>query len=449
MKKLIAIIILASCSQAFATSVYDKLENKDFPYSALNVFIKKTGGRPLSSSESRSFERLVSKTGVEILEDYNAGILESYATPSTHLILASKALKNREYSKVLDLTSKIPSGHPLYAESLLLSAQAHSANNNYPAEISAYEDCASAAKSISDKELERYSRIVHETCLANKARRQFKAGNHNEALEAFNRFPKNSYLWPYMLYERAWLYFHKGDYNRALGLLVTYKAPLLDTYFFPEAEYLSALNYLKLCLWQDSSIIINQYYKIYRPRFYALEKILRENKNKPNYFFNLMIKQDGELKNENFVKQIVLRLRKQQRFVVGFHQIRAIDGEIKRILKNEKKEVQKILLPHLKHVKNNLIRKLDNHAKVDVFNFLKTVKFFSNEMFKMNLEIMSRKKDLVYENKKLIADRSRGDYSNVKRSRFEYFWKFEGAFWADELGDYSLGLKSNCETIKR
>jgi hypothetical protein len=100
-------------------------------------------------------------------------------------------------------------------------------------------------------------------------------------------------------------------------------------------------------------------------------------------------------------------------------------------------------------MKNNLIRKLDNYAKVDIFNFLNNVKFFSNEMFKMNLEIMSRKKDLVYENKKLIADRSRGDYSNVERNRFEYFWKFDGAFWADEIGDYSLGLKSNCETVKR
>jgi hypothetical protein len=36
----------------------------------------------------------------------------------------------------------------------------------------------------------------------------------------------------------------------------------------------------------------------------------------------------------------------------------------------------------------------------------------------------------------------------VKRSKFEYFWNFHGAFWADELGDYSLGLKSNCKTLK-
>ena len=67
--------------------------------------------------------------------------------------------------------------------------------------------------------------------------------------------------------------------------------------------------------------------------------------------------------------------------------------------------------------------------------------------FKIKLEILARKKDLIYSAKKLASSRARGDLSEVKRSRFELFWKFEGAFWADELGDYSFGLESNCKTI--
>jgi hypothetical protein len=95
-----------------------------------------------------------------------------------------------------------------------------------------------------------------------------------------------------------------------------------------------------------------------------------------------------------------------------------------------------------------MIAKINYNAKTDIFQFLETVPFFSSELFKLNLEIIAKKKDLVYANRQLISTRSRGDLSNVKRTRFEQFWIFKGEFWADELGDYSLGLQSNCQTIR-
>jgi homoserine dehydrogenase len=119
------------------------------------------------------------------------------------------------------------------------------------------------------------------------------------------------------------------------------------------------------------------------------------------------------------------------------------------INKNEKPQDKKNLLKHLGQVRENLIQKINYHAKEDIFKTLEKVQYFSGEMFKINLEIISKKKDLVYSNKKLIADRGRGDLSHVQRAKTESFWSFDGPFWADELGDYSFGLKSNCQTIRR
>ena len=241
-----------------------------------------------------------------------------------------------------------------------------------------------------------------------------------------------------------------GEYNRTLGLLTTYKSPLLDTYFFPEAEYLAALAYFKLCLYEDSLTIINQFYQVYRPRFQMLDGVFKKNRNSQTYFYNLMFKEEGNelAKQEEFVRHIMTRMKKQTRFSLDANAIYKIDQEIKRIAQNEKKIIKEKLIPHLTEVKENMIAKINYNAKTDIFQFLDQVPFLSSELFKLNLEIISRKKDLVYMNKKLISDRSRGDYDNVKRSRFEYFWKFQGAFWADELGDYSLGLKSNCKTLR-
>jgi hypothetical protein len=449
MMKILCLLLLVT-SFAQAKSVSQRLLDKKYYFSALNVFLKENAGKTFSSDLSDEMEEILAATGPEVLEDYQSKSLEGFQTPSLSFINSHKAVKAGDFDSALTLADKIPSSHWLYPESLMLKAKAYGAKKDYRNELESNLACAKAASSRITQKDEHYYRTLSEVCFADHARRFFHLGKFKNAVDEFNRFPKNTYKWPYLLLERAWLYYHLGDYNRSLGLLITYKAPLLDTYFFPEAEYLMALDYYRLCLWQDSSLIINQYYANYKPRFSSLEKILRENKNTPNYFFKMMFRREEELKKyEDFIRHLIVRMKKQHRYSAGFHQIKLLNSEINRVKKSEKPEVQSILLPHLMAVRSNIVTKLDNWVKLELFSMLETVKYFSNELFKMNLEIMARKKDLIYENKQLVSNRSRGDYSNVKRSKFEYFWTFDGAFWADELGDYSLGLKSNCETVNR
>lgn len=431
----------------------EALEGKKYYYSALNEFFYETYNREILNNDLKRLEDLLYYTGIELLEDYDSSLLRKYPTSSTRFILGRQALQKKKYKDALELFSKIHPDHRYFPEGKLLEAQVFDQQKKVKERGEAYDACLNSAENHEGKaqtdKIKRYYRMVYEICLVNKARHHFKIEEYKEAINAYDKIPKKSYKWPYLLLEKAWVYYQMGDYNRALGLLTTYKSPLLETYFFPEAEYLAALSYFRLCLYEDSLTIINQFYQVYRPRFQSLDAVLKKNRNSQNYFYNLMFKPGDELKKqETFVKQIVTRMKKQTRFSLDFNAIFKINQEIKRIEQNEKKPIKEKLVPHLAEVRSNMISKINYNAKTDIFQFLDSIPFLSQELFKLNLEILSRKKDLVYMNKRLIADRSRGDYSNVKRSRFEYFWKFEGAFWADELGDYSLGLKSNCKTIR-
>lgn len=435
-------------------SLSEVLEGKKYYYSALNEYFKETYYKTIIKDDLKRLEDLLYFTGIELLEDYEPSLLQKYPTSSTRFILARQALQSKKYKKALELFGLVHPDHRYYPEGKLLEAQVYDKLGDAKKRLEAYNACQISAEknegqALSEK-IKRYYRMVHEICLVNKARHHFKAEEYKESLEAYSKIPKKSYKWPYLLLEMAWVYYQMGDYNRALGLLTTYKSPLLETYFFPEAEYLAALSYFRLCLYEDSLTIINQFYQVYRPRFQSLSAVLRKNKNSQNYFYNLMFKPGDELKkHEDFVRQILTRMKKQTRFSLDFNAIFKINQEIKRIEQNEKPVIKKLLVPHLSEVRENMISKINYNAKTDIFQFLESVPFLSSELFKLNLEIISRKKDLVYANKKLIADRSRGDYSNVKRTKFEYFWTFQGAFWADELGDYSLGLKSNCQTVRQ
>lgn len=447
-------LFISSSWAATPKTLSQKLEDKKYYYSALNEFFKETYFREITKDDLNRLEELLFFTGIELLEDYEPSMLNRFPSSSTRFILGRRQMQAKQYNKALEYFHKIHPDHRYYPEGKLLESQIYSQLGKRKEENAAVEGCLKSSEkneaSNDSEKIKRYYRMVYEICLVNKARHLFKDGKYEESLKAYNKIPKVSYKWPYIILEKAWVYYQMGDFNRALGLLVTYKSPLMETYFFPEAEYLAALAYFRLCLYDDSMTIVNQYYQSYRPRFTALESVLRKNQNTKNYFYNLMFKRGKELdKHEDFVRQIITRLKKQIRFSLDFNSVYKINREMRRIGANEKKPVQAILLPHLAEVRSNMVNKINYNAKTDVFQFLQSVPFFSSELFKLNLEILSKKKDLVYSNKKLIADRSRGDYSNLQRSANEHFWKFQGEFWADELGDYSLGLKSNCSTLKK
>ena len=332
------LLLLIISLPALGQTLSEKLEEKKYYYSALNEFFMETYSKEIKIETVERLEKLLFFTGIELLEDYEHSLLEKYPTSSTRFILARRHYQKKDYKKALEYFAKVHADHRYYPEALLLSAQVHGDLKDFKNEETNYTSCQKAAEKEEGKaenvKIKRYYRMIYEICLTNKARRLYKEGKYKESLEAYGQIPKQSYKWPYIILEQAWAHYQLGDFNRALGLLVTYKSPLLDTYFFPEAEYLTALAYFRLCLYEDSLIVINQYYQFYRPRFNQLEGVLRKNINSQNYFYNLMFKSEEETKSEDFVQHIVTRLKKQTRFSLDFNSIFKIDQEIKRIMKN-------------------------------------------------------------------------------------------------------------------
>jgi hypothetical protein len=67
-------------------------------------------------------------------------------------------------------------------------------------------------------------------------------------------------------------------------------------------------------------------------------------------------------------------------------------------------------------------------------------------MFNLKLELLSKKRDDLYSSEaKESEKRNRGNESNINQKSNQYFFDFNGSFWADELGDYSFGLSSQCK----
>ena len=436
--------------QALAEPLSQKYEKNKYYFTALNEFFIETYDKKKTLEDLERLERLLYFTGIELLEDYETKLLEQYSTSSTSFILGRRFSQLKDQKKALSYFEKVHENHRYFPETQLSRSKIFNEQNDALKESLALNQCKASAIKQEDQaesiKIKRYYRMIFEICQVSIARELYKKGKFEESIIAYDKITKDSYKWPYIILEKAWAYYQLGDYNRTLGLLLTYKSPLLETYFFPEAEYLAALSYFKLCLFEDSLVFTKQYDQFYRPRFTELYRVLDKNRSSQSYFYNLMFNSTDDFKkNDKFAKQIITRLKKQIRYSLDFNSVFKIEQEMRRIHEDPERTDKLRHLKHLNSVKENMVSKINYNTKTDIFNFLETVPFFSSELFKVNLEVLSRKRDLVYQKQDLTSKRSRGDYSNVQRSRFEHFWTFEGAFWADELGDYSLGLKSNCD----
>ncbi len=399
-------------------------------------------------------EKLILKTGTMSFSYMQEKILKRHsASPSIALAYAFRLSKKKRWDEVLKVVKNIPDHHRFASEARMLEGAAHKINSNDLEAEKSYKNCFKVAKElegISNAEKQgRYYAIIKESCAIHLARIEYRNANYEKAMELYNSIPKTSYRWPFTLIEKAWTAYQLEDYNRTLGIIVTYKSPLLSSYFFPEAEVLSSLSYLRLCLYDDSLNTIKQYYSVYRTRSDALKKLLVKHKKSHTYFLKMMFAPIQVVEKLNpYIRNLMTQVRKKIKFSIDLVSYKRLQNELKYLRKEPTGKLSSILQEELKETIRWRTTHLNHFIKKKMFDFINEIHKQSYEMFNIKLEILAKKRDLVWKNKKLISNRSRGSHENVKRKVEEHFYDFRGEFWADELGDYSFGLKSNCSSVR-
>ena len=399
-------------------------------------------------------ETLVLKTGTMAVLNLEEKRLESFNIPSISLILGTRLFNKEKYAKAYEILSRIPESHQFSAEANLIRGTIRNLERKNIEAINLYESCVkkSSAQESNAKgdKLKRYYNYVKETCIIRTARLKIEEKKYAEALETYGQIDKRSYKWPYILMDQAWANYYLKDYNRALGLTVTYKSPLLESYFFPEAEVLMALSYYNLCLWDDSLKVVDHFYENYQPKAEALKEILGKNKTSHTYFLDLYYADTQTRENLNpFIRNLITQTRKQVKFNLDLASLKAAKDELALLkrLKN-KNDFTQNLEANLDSTINFISAKINYYIKKEIFTFINEIHKHSYSMFNLKLELLSKKRDDIY-NAKALAERTRdrGSENNVNRKTSQYFFEFNGSFWADELGDYSFGLQTSCTDL--
>lgn len=403
--------------------------------------------RALSSDVESAFERILKHTGVKQFEILGTKYLKNSRSSSIKYILGKKYFKRGQYEKSLYNLRNVDTSHPIYPFALHLMGTLYSVTKKQKTAIEYFERCRDNSnqwlKSAKNKTEKKQLILNRDYCILGVARAYYSARDYVTADLKYLDIPKSSLIWPEILFEEAWNSYYKRDYNRTLGKLVTYNAPIFNYYFNPEVEVLKAMSYLKLCLYKDARKTANDYVSKYEVPYTKFSKFLKSRRKNYSYFYNMMIKFENSKNTKGFIGNILNSITRdgaymeiKQSLIAATKEYEALnmkgrDRFIQSLAKNLKNVIstQKNILGA--YVKRRMVQK-----QIEMYKALEGLTY-------IKLEILKQRKRRLYSDQ-INDNGKRGDEKYLDRNEKQYFWTFNGEFWADELGDYVFALGSKC-----
>lgn len=374
--------------------------------------------------------------------------LKRSSAPTLRYLLAKKVLRRGKLNETLKiLNASIPASHSVKPFALMLEGTVFSYKKSYLSSVSSFKRCVDSSESqLSDAttlQRKRQLLINKDYCLAGIARSLYAARKYEQAELSYLDIDKKSYIWPELLVEEAWNSFYKGDYNRTLGKLVTYNAPVMKYIFNPEIDVLNAMAYLKMCLYDDSIQVVENYYRKYEKSTSVLGSLISRKKGDLNYFFLLINNyKNGKKFSTPLVNDLLDSILRDPAFLNLYESYTNGKDEIAKIKQIRNRRLRRIFAVNLKDSLTLQQKLIGSYVKRTLkISHAQLQKGFSGMSY-IKLEILAQKKARIYSG--VTETSNRGDVKYLKRNEKQYFWNFNGEFWADELGDYVFALKSEC-----
>ena len=404
--------------------------------------------RPLDTEMEQTLDLMLYHTGVKPFESLPVKILKKSRSGNIRYILGKRLLKDGKYQEALNELSTVNSDHSAYPFIANLKGTIYSHQNNSQDAETQFKDCIRA----SEKQMGRVESEVQKNqlatnrdyCVAGVARVKFSGNNYKEAELGYLDISKDSFVWPEILFEEAWNSYYLKNYNRTLGKLISYKAPVFDFIFKPEVEVLKSLAYLKMCLYEDAGKTADEFYRdLLKPSRDLRSFLLSRGKNY-RYFYNLMADHESNKPSPlPIVDSILKSIRKDAAYKEMKSALTSAVAEYNTLRKNRNTSMNSNLIKNVRTLADEYRTTLGAYVRAGLVSKYSELYGAFQSMSYIKLEVLAQQKEKLYQSD-VVPNKKRGDVKYIDRNDKQYFWTFNGEFWADELGDYVFALRSEC-----
>jgi tetratricopeptide (TPR) repeat protein len=327
-----------------------------------------------------------------------------------------------------------------FVEGLVLFAQ-----GDDPGAVEAFKD---VVRLTNPKRNPKADRSLREVAFLQLARIHYQNRQNRYAIFYYDKMPWGGERWLEGLWEAAYAHYRIGNYEKALGNMLTLQSPYFKDEYFPESYVLKAIIYYENCRYPEARQVLDTFASLYDPVYQDLVKITGAQRN-ADATYELMrdAGQGGGMtrkilklaytdQNVQRLAESIAEIEAESDFGIGGRRPEFVESflakELKEKLRAERvslvEEVAARARAKLEYERDQLRQLLASALRIQIEVSRKEREALEGSIAK------GRQVDVVKDLK----------YSHAVSDEHLY-WPYEGEFWRDELGTYSYTLTKGCK----
>jgi tetratricopeptide (TPR) repeat protein len=300
------------------------------------------------------------------------------------------------------------------------------------------------------KKVEHPDLELRELAFLQLARIHYQNRQNRYAIFYYDKMPWGGERWLEGLWEASWAHYRIGDYEKALGNLLTLQSPYFKDEYFPESYVLKAIVYYENCRYPEARQVLEQFASIYEPVYGELVKITAGQRTADGYY---ELVRDASKHTGAAVTRKILKVAFSDQDIRRLAEsIGELEREVDVGIGGRRPEFRdsslaKELSTKLRAERTALVSEAGARTRAKLEYERDQLRQLLAQALRIQIEV-SRK-----EREALEGSLAKGSQVDVVRdlkyshavSDEHLYWPYEGEFWRDELGTYSYTLTKGCK----
>jgi len=291
---------------------------------------------------------------------------------------------------------------------------------------------------------------IRDLAFAQLGRIHYEYKQNRYAIFYYQRMAWGGPGWLEGLWESSYAYYRIGDYEKALGNLITLHSPYFEDEYFPESHLLKAIIYYENCRYPEARAILEGFGTAFEPVFAELDRLT--GRGAPAELYQLIERvQKGQVPAGPAMRKVLKAAftdRNIERLDVS---VREVEAEIEQKLPRTREAFRgsplaQELRRQLEGERKRLTTEASARARQKLEYERDALRELLQQALRIKIEVSRQEREALEAS---LGSGGKGD--GVRPYRFSaavsdehLFWPYQGEFWRDELGTYAYTLTKGC-----
>lgn len=382
---------------------------------------------------------------------FDFGESADVAEPDVPFREAAPSTAKEAIQQALDFVGKVGEDSKFYPEAKYLEGLLYylrggreNRSDGFKEHQKAIEAFQKVVRLLNPKAGRRLDPELREMAFLSLARIHYGYKQFNRSVYYYDRISRDSQNWLTALFEASWAYYRRGDFEKALGNLLTLHSPFFEREYFPESKIVKAIIYFEACRYEETRDIVDGFLGRYTEVMEEIERIA-ESEEDPEVLFERIarIRTAGASEDDTAARLVSLALQ-DPRIRTARQVVQQVENQLELWRGMDDEFTQSRLGGDIKKELEKLaIEKSAAAGEVTQEKFqreLYALKSLLAQALRIKIEVTRAERMAIKRRMQGEADQDAlvAATPKIVVDDEHLYWPYEGEYWRDELGTYEL-----------